>query len=59
MASSFPIRQDLLTLTPYSPGLSIDEIQEKYGLTRVIKMASNENPLGASALVQERIKVLK
>jgi hypothetical protein len=24
--------------------LSIDEIKEKYGLTRVIKLASNENP---------------
>ncbi|NCC25766.1 MAG: histidinol-phosphate transaminase [Deltaproteobacteria bacterium] len=40
----------------YSPGLSIDEIQEKYGLSRVVKMASNENPLGTSPVVQEAIK---
>ena len=27
----------------YVPGLSIDEIKDRYGLTKVIKMASNEN----------------
>lgn len=40
-------------LDAYAPGLSIAEIQQKYGLSRVIKMASNENPLGASPLAQE------
>ena len=29
----------------YQPGLSAEEIQKKYGLKRVLKMASNENPL--------------
>lgn len=43
-------------LEPYAPGLSIAEIQEKYGLSQVIKLASNENPLGASPLVQEAIR---
>ena len=37
---------------PYTAGLSIDEIRDKYGLARVIKMASNENPLGTSPLVR-------
>lgn len=41
--------------TPYSPGLSIDEIQERYGLVNVIKMASNENPLGAPPLAKKAI----
>ena len=40
-------------LDAYVPGLSIAEIQQKYGLSQVIKMASNENPLGASPLAQE------
>lgn len=42
-------------LDAYVPGLSITEIQEKYKLDKVIKLASNENPLGASPLVQEAI----
>ncbi len=55
MAESFPIRDVLLDFTPYSPGLSIDEIQEMYNLGKVIKLASNENPLGTSPLVQKAI----
>lgn len=46
------LRPDVLAFTPYSPGLSIDEIKERHGLQSVIKLASNENPLGASPLVQ-------
>ncbi|MDR2695527.1 MAG: histidinol-phosphate transaminase [Deltaproteobacteria bacterium] len=42
------VRPEVADLTPYTPGLSIDEIQVRYGLSSVIKMASNENPLGAS-----------
>jgi histidinol-phosphate aminotransferase len=45
------IRQEVREFTPYVPGLSIEEIKERYGLTRVIKLASNENPLGTSPLV--------
>lgn len=43
-------------LDPYSPGLSIDEIRQKYGLERVVKMASNENPLGASPLAVNAVR---
>lgn len=46
----------ILSLDAYSPGLSIDEIRQKYNLPVVIKMASNENPLGCSPLVQDVIK---
>ncbi len=35
-------------LTPYQPGKPIDELQRELGLSDVIKLASNENPLGAS-----------
>lgn len=41
---------------PYVPGLTIAEIQERYNLARVIKLGSNENPLGASPLVQKALK---
>ncbi len=49
------VRSAINALKPYVPGLSTNEIREKYGLSQVTKMASNENPLGASPLVQERI----
>lgn len=43
-------------LAPYEPGLSIDETREKYGLDSIVKLASNENPLGASPLATEAIR---
>ncbi len=52
MQPSDRIREDVRDFTPYAPGLSMEEIKERYGLTRVVKLASNENPLGASPLVK-------
>ena len=46
-------RAEARSFSPYVPGLSIDEIKEKYGLANVIKLASNENPLGVSPGVRE------
>lgn len=45
----------IAALAPYAPGRSMKEIKDKYGLASVIKLASNENPLGASPLVQDAI----
>jgi histidinol-phosphate aminotransferase len=36
------------SLRPYEAGLSAETVRKRYGLTRVVKLASNENPLGAS-----------
>ncbi len=33
---------------PYVPGRPIEEIKERFGLAEVVKLASNENPLGPS-----------
>lgn len=35
-------------LAPYVPGKTIEEVQRDLGLQRIIKLASNENPLGSS-----------
>ncbi|MFP4146662.1 MAG: histidinol-phosphate transaminase [Halorhodospira sp.] len=35
-------------LAPYEPGKPIESLRREYGVTEVIKLASNENPLGAS-----------
>ncbi|MBN8690240.1 MAG: histidinol-phosphate transaminase [Armatimonadetes bacterium] len=43
-----PIRKNILAMQPYSPGRPISEVQRELGLTEVIKIASNENPLGPS-----------
>lgn len=41
-------RKTLEKIKPYSPGKSILELQLELGLENIIKMASNENPLGPS-----------
>ncbi|EKF73481.1 histidinol-phosphate aminotransferase [Alcanivorax hongdengensis A-11-3] len=35
-------------LKPYEPGKPIDELERELGLTDIVKLASNENPLGPS-----------
>jgi len=44
------------TLQPYQPGRSIAEVQREFGLKRVIKLASNENPLGPSPLALQGLR---
>lgn len=43
-------------LCPYEPGRNADEVRQQYGLARVVKLASNENPLGPSPLAIEAIQ---
>ena len=49
------IRPEVRSFKPYTPGRSIESVRQAYGLNRVIKLASNENPLGASPLAQEAV----
>ncbi|MDP1768567.1 MAG: histidinol-phosphate transaminase [Nitrospirota bacterium] len=42
------VHPDIASLSPYVPGKPIEELQRELGLARVIKLASNENPLGPS-----------
>ncbi len=37
-------------LQPYIPGKPVEELQRELGLTQIVKLASNENPLGPSPL---------
>ena len=48
MASHVKSQHGLDHLKPYVPGTPIEDVQRKYGLSHVIKLASNENPLGTS-----------
>ena len=47
-SSNIKTRKTLDIIQPYSPGKPIWEVQKELGLDCVIKMASNENPLGPS-----------
>ena len=45
----------VLTLSPYRPGKTIDQLEREYGVTNAIKLTSNENPRGASPRVSRAI----
>jgi histidinol-phosphate aminotransferase len=55
-------RKALQEMTPYTPGKPIWEVQRELGLKEVIKLASNENPLGPSpkaiAAITQELKEL-
>jgi histidinol-phosphate aminotransferase len=40
--------QGVRALQPYQPGKPVSELEREYGVSNIIKLASNENPLGAS-----------
>ncbi len=40
-------------LRPYQPGKPSDELRREYGVSDIVKLASNENPLGPSPRVHE------
>ncbi len=52
------LRPGVKYIKEYVPGKSIDEIAIKYGLDpdKIIKLGSNENPLGASPVAVEAVK---
>ncbi|MDD3762182.1 MAG: histidinol-phosphate transaminase [Nevskiales bacterium] len=45
----------VLSLEAYSPGMPIEELQRRLGVSNAIKLASNENPLGCSPRVREAL----
>jgi len=48
--------KNIIALAPYIPGKPIDEVKRELKIKRIIKLASNENPLGVSFKVKEAIK---
>lgn len=55
-SSAWSVRPEVQAFAPYVPGLTIAEIKERYNLSEVIKLASNENPLGASPLAKKALE---
>lgn len=50
------VSAEILNLVPYKPGKPISETQREYGIQDVIKLASNENPLGPSPKAVEALQ---
>jgi len=44
------------SLLPYEAGRSIESVRREYGLERIAKLASNENPLGTSSKALEAMR---
>ena len=43
-------------LIPYKAGKPVEELAREQGLTKIVKLASNENPLGPSPMAVEAVK---
>ncbi len=43
-------------LAPYKAGIPVEQLAREKGLTRIVKLASNENPLGPSPRVLEAVR---
>ena len=50
-----PLKQ-VKDLIPYIPGKPVEELERELGISGVIKIASNENPLGPSKLAMEAVQ---
>ena len=50
------VPSDIDALNPYEAGRRSEDVQREYRLEQVIKLASNENPLGPSPMAIEAIR---
>ena len=55
LTQTLTVADHIARLRPYVPGKPIEEVQRELGLTDVIKLASNENPLGPSPRALEAL----
>lgn len=51
LAPLTPAYDSILELAPYQTGKPVEELTREYGVSDVVKLASNENPLGCSPRV--------
>ncbi|MFD2925803.1 histidinol-phosphate transaminase [Halobacillus naozhouensis] len=48
-------KEILKQMKPYKPGKQIEEVKREYGLDKIVKLASNENPFGFSPQVKQQL----
>ncbi|MCP3025861.1 histidinol-phosphate transaminase [Halobacillus sp. A5] len=51
-------KEILKGMSPYKPGKQIEEVKKEYGLDKIVKLASNENPFGFSPQVNKQLPKL-
>lgn len=51
-------RQTIMSIKPYVPGKPVEEVERELGISNVIKLASNENPLGPSPAAMQVLREL-
>ncbi|WP_431799116.1 histidinol-phosphate transaminase [Halobacillus andaensis] len=51
-------KEILKGMSPYKPGKQIEEVKKEYGLDKIVKLASNENPFGFSPQVKKQLPKL-
>ena len=51
-----PANQGIANIAPYQTGKPIDELKRELGLDNIVKLASNENPLGCSSLATQAVR---
>jgi histidinol-phosphate aminotransferase len=56
MQSSALATPGVRSLTPYQPGKPISELERELGISNIVKLASNENPLGPSPKALEAVR---
>lgn len=49
------VAENIALLKPYIPGKPIDEVKRELGVENLVKLASNENPLGPSPMAVQAI----
>lgn len=52
----YRFRSNVLRMEPYTPGKPIEELRRELGLERIVKLASNETPLGPSPMAVEAVR---
>ena len=48
-------RPEVAPLPPYNAGLSSEVVRARYGVSEISRLASNENPFGASPAVAQAL----
>jgi histidinol-phosphate aminotransferase len=51
-----PANQGIANIAPYQTGKPIDELKRELGLDHIVKLASNENPLGCSPCALQALR---
>ena len=51
------LNEGISDLHPYEPGRSIEDVIAEYQPEKIVKLASNENPLGPSPKAVEALKI--